>query len=39
VAEREFVVIEAGNHDESLRIAAADLLELTGAAVTDISES
>jgi Ala-tRNA(Pro) deacylase len=39
VAERDFVVIEAGNHDESLRIAAADLVELTGAAVTDISES
>jgi Ala-tRNA(Pro) deacylase len=38
VAEQETVVIEAGSHEESLRIAAADLLELTGAAVTDISE-
>ena len=38
VAERESVVIEAGTHDESLRIAAADLLGLTGAPVTDISE-
>ena len=38
IAERESVVIEAGSHDESLRIAAADLLEVTGAAVTDISE-
>jgi Ala-tRNA(Pro) deacylase len=38
VAERESVVIEAGTHDESVRIAAADLLELTGAAVSDISE-
>jgi prolyl-tRNA editing enzyme YbaK/EbsC (Cys-tRNA(Pro) deacylase) len=38
VAERESVVIEAGTHDESLRIAAADLLQLTGAPVTDISE-
>jgi Ala-tRNA(Pro) deacylase len=39
VAEQETVVIEAGSHDESLRIAAADLLEITGAAVTDISEN
>jgi Ala-tRNA(Pro) deacylase len=38
VAERTSVVIEAGSHDESLRIAAADLLELSRAAVTDISE-
>jgi Ala-tRNA(Pro) deacylase len=39
VAEQEMVVIEAGSHDQSLRLAAADLLELTGAAVTDISET
>jgi len=38
VAERTSVVIEAGTHDESLRLAAADLLHVTGAAVTDISE-
>jgi Ala-tRNA(Pro) deacylase len=38
VAEQETVVIEAGSHDESLRIAAADLVQLSGAAVTDISE-
>jgi Ala-tRNA(Pro) deacylase len=38
VAERESVVIEAGTHDESLRIAVADLLEVTGAPVSDISE-
>ena len=38
VAERTSVVIEAGSHDESLRLAAADLLHVTGAAVTDISE-
>jgi prolyl-tRNA editing enzyme YbaK/EbsC (Cys-tRNA(Pro) deacylase) len=38
VVERTSVVIEAGSHDESLRIAAADLLSVTGAAVTDISE-
>ena len=38
VAERTSVVIEAGTHDESLRLAAADLVHVTGAAVTDISE-
>jgi Ala-tRNA(Pro) deacylase len=38
IAERTSVVIEAGSHDESLRIAAADLLQVSGAAVTDISE-
>jgi Ala-tRNA(Pro) deacylase len=38
VASRESVVIEAGSHDESLRMAAADLVHVTRAAVTDISE-
>jgi Ala-tRNA(Pro) deacylase len=38
VAERATVVIEAGSHDESLRLAASDLVHVTGAAVTDISE-
>ena len=38
VAERTSIVIEAGAHDESVRIAAADLVTVTGAAVTDISE-
>jgi Ala-tRNA(Pro) deacylase len=38
VAEQEKVVIVAGSHDESLRLAAADLVQVTGAAVTDISE-
>ena len=37
VANRESVVIEAGSHDESLRLAAADLVHLAGVAVTDIS--
>ena len=37
VAEQETVVIEAGSHDESVRIAAADLVQVAGAAVTDIS--
>lgn len=38
VAEQETVVIEAGSHDESVRIAAADLVQVAGAAVTDISK-
>ena len=38
VAERTSIVIEAGAHDESVRIAAADLVTVTAAAVTDISE-
>src|SRR5207247_3778432 len=38
LAARTSIVIEAGSHDESLRIAAADLVHVTGAAVTDISE-
>ncbi|TML94021.1 MAG: YbaK/EbsC family protein [Actinobacteria bacterium] len=37
VANRESVVIEAGSHDESLRLAGADLVHVAGAAVTDIS--
>jgi Ala-tRNA(Pro) deacylase len=39
VANRESIVIEAGSHDESLRLAATDLIHVTRAAVTDISES
>jgi Ala-tRNA(Pro) deacylase len=38
IAERESVVIEAGSHDESIRLAATDLVHVTRAAVTDISE-
>jgi Ala-tRNA(Pro) deacylase len=38
LAARTSIVIEAGSHDESVRIAAADLVHVTGAAVTDISE-
>ncbi len=38
IAERASVVIEAGAHDESVRIAAADLVTVTGATVADISE-
>ena len=36
LAERESVVLEAGSHDESIRIATADLLRLTKAHVADI---
>ncbi len=38
VANRETIVLEAGSHDESLRLASADLLQITGAPVTDNSE-
>jgi Ala-tRNA(Pro) deacylase len=38
VADRDAVVVEAGNHDQSLRIAAADLVRITGAQVADICE-
>jgi Ala-tRNA(Pro) deacylase len=37
LAEQDTVVIEAGTHDESLRVKAQDLLTLTGAEVADIS--
>lgn len=36
VAERESVVLEAGSHEESIRLATADLLRLTKAQVADI---
>jgi Ala-tRNA(Pro) deacylase len=38
IAGRTSVVIEAGSHEQSLRLAAADLVHVTGAAVTDISQ-
>ena len=38
IAERTDIVLEAGSHEESLRISAADLVAITGAAVTDISK-
>jgi prolyl-tRNA editing enzyme YbaK/EbsC (Cys-tRNA(Pro) deacylase) len=31
-------VLEAGSHDESIRIAREDLVRVTGAQVADISE-
>jgi Ala-tRNA(Pro) deacylase len=37
VAERESVVVEAGSHDESLRVATADLVRVADAEVADIA--
>jgi Cys-tRNA(Pro) deacylase len=38
IAERESVVLEAGSHDESIRVARDDLVRATGAKVADISQ-
>jgi Ala-tRNA(Pro) deacylase len=38
LTERESVVIEAGTHEQSLRLAPNDLVQVAGATVTDISE-
>jgi prolyl-tRNA editing enzyme YbaK/EbsC (Cys-tRNA(Pro) deacylase) len=38
LAARESVVLEAGSHDESIRIARADLVRLTGARVADVAQ-
>lgn len=38
LTERESVVIEAGTHEHSLRLAPNDLVQAAGATVTDISE-
>jgi Ala-tRNA(Pro) deacylase len=37
LAARETVVLEAGSHEQSVRIRTADLLELTKAGVVDLS--
>jgi prolyl-tRNA editing enzyme YbaK/EbsC (Cys-tRNA(Pro) deacylase) len=37
LAERDSVVLEAGSHERSVRMKAADLVRLTGARVDDIS--
>jgi prolyl-tRNA editing enzyme YbaK/EbsC (Cys-tRNA(Pro) deacylase) len=34
---RDAVVLEAGSHERSLRLRAADLVHLTGAEVADLS--
>jgi len=36
LAERDSVVVEAGSHDESVRLKTADLVRLTEAQVADI---
>jgi Ala-tRNA(Pro) deacylase len=36
VAARETIVLEAGSHEQSVRIAAADLVRAAGAEVADI---
>lgn len=36
LAQRDSVVLEAGSHDESLRMKASDLIALCGAEVVDI---
>lgn len=38
LAGRESLVLEAGSHDESIRIARVDLVRVTGAQIADISE-
>jgi Ala-tRNA(Pro) deacylase len=38
IAERESVVLEAGSHDESIRVARDELVRVTGAKVADISQ-
>jgi Ala-tRNA(Pro) deacylase len=38
LAERESLVLEAGSHDESIRISREDLIRLTNAKVADISQ-
>jgi prolyl-tRNA editing enzyme YbaK/EbsC (Cys-tRNA(Pro) deacylase) len=37
LAERDSVVLEAGSHERSVRMKAADIARLTGAQVADIS--
>jgi Ala-tRNA(Pro) deacylase len=38
LTERESIVLEAGNHDESVRLLTDDLVRLAGATVADISQ-
>jgi Ala-tRNA(Pro) deacylase len=37
LAQHDFVVLEAGSHNESVRLKVADLLNLSGAEVEDIA--
>jgi len=36
LADRDTIVIEAGSHDESVRLAATDLIVLAHAAIGDL---
>jgi Ala-tRNA(Pro) deacylase len=38
LAERESVVLEAGSHEQSVRLRTADLLELARAEVVDLAQ-
>jgi Ala-tRNA(Pro) deacylase len=38
LAEHESVVLEAGSHEQSVRMRTTDLLELTGAEVADLAQ-
>lgn len=38
IANRDSVVLEAGSHDESIRLAAADLIRVAAAEVADIHQ-
>jgi Ala-tRNA(Pro) deacylase len=38
LAERESIVLEAGSHEQSLRLAVADLVRAAGAEVADICQ-
>ena len=38
LAERDSVVVEAGSHDESVRVTAHDLLRVSGAEIADICQ-
>ena len=38
IAARDWVVLEAGSHERSVRMKAADLVRLTGAQVADIAK-
>jgi Ala-tRNA(Pro) deacylase len=38
LAERETVVLEAGSHEQSVRIKTADLVRMTRAEIVDIAE-
>jgi Ala-tRNA(Pro) deacylase len=38
LAEHDWLMVEAGSHDESIRLAHDDLVRITGARVADISQ-